>query len=190
MIVSPEQRLQAAGPEGQPFHPVLKIIARVISIVFHPLFLPVYISGFLLYVNPIFPSFTEWDKVKLLIRFFMMYTLFPLVTVLLCRGLSFIDSILLRTRKDRIIPYIACGLYYFWMWYVLRNQPQFPRELVALSLAIFIASSIGLIMNVYFKVSMHALSAGVLIAFMILLSFRTEVSFSRQAAPGTIFFIS
>lgn len=171
---------QQGGPAtvaDAPFHPVIRIGAKIISFVFHPLFIPVYLSWFLMYVNPIFPAFTPWDKTVLLLRFLVMYTVFPLATVLLARGLGFIDSVYLRTQKDRIIPYVACGLYYFWMWYTLRNQPQFPKELVLLALAIFIASSAGLMANSYLKVSMHGLSVGVMITYIIIIAFLSAASF-------------
>ncbi len=148
------------------FHPLLRMSARVISIIFHPLFIPVYISLFLLYYTPLFPQFTEENKLLLLLRFLIMYTVFPLVTILLAKGLGFVQSIYLRTQKDRIIPYVACGIYYFWMWYVLRNQPEFPRQLVMLSMSIFIAASLGLVLNSYLKISMHSIAMGVMAAFI------------------------
>lgn len=170
------EHLQPEGKE-KPFHPALRIGARIISVVFHPLFIPVYVSWFLIYINPLFPAFTPRDKTILLIRFLVMYSLFPLVTILLAKGLGFVQSIYLRTQKDRIIPYVACGLYYFWMWYTLRNQPEFPKELVMLSMAIFIASSGGLMLNSYLKISMHAISVGVMATFMILMAFLSGASF-------------
>ena len=170
----------AALPD-KPFHPALRMAARFLSILFHPLFIPVYVSWFLIYINPIFPAFTAKDKGVLLVRFMVMYTLFPLATVLLSRGLGFIESIYLRTQKDRIIPYIACGVYYFWMWYVLRNQ-LFPKELVMFTLAIFLASSGGLLANSYIKVSMHAISLGVMVTFMLLMAFLSPASFGFYLA--------
>jgi hypothetical protein len=107
-----------------------------------------------------------------------MYSFFPLVTVLLAKGLGFLDSVFLKTQKERIIPYIACGVYYFWMSYVLRNQPQFSKEVVQLSIAIFIASSLGLLVNIYMKVSMHAISMGIMLVFMSLLSFTQAGSYT------------
>jgi hypothetical protein len=57
------------------------------------------------------------------------------------------------------------------MCYVLRNQPEFSREVVQLSMAIFIASSAGLIANIYMKISMHAIAMGILLMFMSILAF-------------------
>jgi hypothetical protein len=166
-----EQKRQVLPATHMSFHPVIRFIARVISIIFHPLFIPVYVSWFLIYIYQIFPAFTGWDKNLLLIRFLVMYSLFPLATILLAKALGFVQTIFLKNQKDRIIPYIACGLYYFWMWYVLKNQPQIPTELVMFSLGIFLASSLGLILNIYMKVSMHALAVGVATTFMMLLGF-------------------
>src|SRR5688572_10106459 len=128
MSSTPSQ-LQPPAANEPPFHPVIRVAAKVVSFIFHPLFIPVYVSWFLIYINPIFPAFSAWDKTILLIRFLVMYSLFPLATILLAKALGFVQSIYLKTQKDRIIPYIGCGLYYFWMWYTLRNQPQFSKEI-------------------------------------------------------------
>lgn len=113
----------------------------------------------------------------MLAQFAVMYILFPLVTVLLLKGLGFIQSIKLSTQKERIIPYVACGIYYFWMWYVLHNQPQTPVQMELFALGIFLASSLGLMLNSYFKISMHAIAAGVAIVFMSIVAFHSFTSF-------------
>ena len=159
------------------FPVAIRIAARIVSVVFHPLFIPVYISAFLIYLSPAFPALDAPDKVLLLVRFIVMYTVFPLATILLAKALGFVQTIFLKTQKDRIIPYVACGLYYFWMWYVLHNQPQFGKEAVLLALAIFLASSAGLFSNSYLKVSMHAISVGVMATFMMLVGLLLPGSF-------------
>lgn len=173
LVVDSSHQLQEFRETGyQPQNPAIRLMAKIISWIFHPLFVPVYIAWFLVFVQPyLFASFTPAKKIITMIQFFIMYSFFPLVTVLLSKGLGFLDSIYLKTQKERIIPYVACGIYYFWMCYVLRNQPQFSKEVVQLSMAIFIASSLGLLVNIYMKVSMHAISMGILLMFMILLSF-------------------
>ena len=184
LMVSQSSELEEFRETGhQPQNPAIRLAARAISYVFHPLFVPVYIAWFLITVQPyLFASFKPTEKVIALLRFIIMYSFFPLVTVLLARGLGFIDSIYLKTQKERIIPYIACGIYYFWMCYVLRNQPQFSKEVVQLSMAIFIASSIGLLVNIYMKVSMHSISMGILLAFMSLLALTQPANYTVYMA--------
>jgi len=161
-----------AGGDENSIHPALRIAAKLVSYLFHPLFVPVYIGWFFIYVLRIFPQLTEWDKTKLIISFTVNYTILPLITLLLAKGLGFIDSVYLKTQKDRIIPYIATGVFYFWIWYVFKNQ-SFPKSIIMFSLAVFLASSIGLIINNYIKVSMHAISAGVVVVLFILLGFHS-----------------
>ncbi len=180
LVVDSTHQLQEYRETGhQPQNKIIRLAAKIISYIFHPLFVPVYIAWFLISVQPyLFTSFNPVEKMIAVLRFFIMYSFFPLITVLLARGLGFIQSIYLKTQKERIIPYIACGIYYFWMCYVLRNQPQFSKEVVQLSMAIFIASSLGLLANIYMKVSMHAISMGILVAFMLLLSYTQTGSYT------------
>jgi hypothetical protein len=150
----------------------LSIAAKAVSYIFHPLFVPVYVGAFFIYVLRYFPQLDEWGRTKLLISFIVNYMVLPLATLLLGKGLGFIGSVYLRTQKDRIIPYVATGIFYFWVWYVFKNQ-SFPKPLVMFSLAVFLASSIGLLLNSYMKVSMHAIAMGVVAALFIFLGFST-----------------
>jgi hypothetical protein len=153
---------QASGsPSTFSFHPVLRVVAKVISYLFHPLFVPVYVCWFLVYESRLFPNRDAWHKMLVMIQFFVSYTLLPLVTILLAKALGFISSIYLTTKKDRIIPYVVCEIFYFWAWYVSKNV-GYPTQFILFSLGVFLSSCIGLIFNSYLKVSMHAISMGVL----------------------------
>lgn len=157
------------------FHPVIKSIAAFIAVLFHPLFIPIYICWFLVFVVRIFPELDNWNKTKFMISVFVNYTLLPLVTMLLGKGLGFVQSFYLKTQKDRIIPFIATGIFYFWIWYVFRNN-KYPAVLVMFGLAVFLASSMGLLVNSYMKVSMHAISVGVVVMFMLLLGMQVTMN--------------
>src|SRR5438309_557673 len=132
--------------------PAVRIGARIISYLFHPLFLPLYLAWFMIYEARLFPERTSWEKTIVLIQFFVYYTFLPLITTLLSKGLGFIQSIHLRTQKDRIIPYVVCEIFYFWAWYVFRNL-HFPKPIVLFGLAVFLGCSLGLLINAYIKVS-------------------------------------
>src|SRR5688500_6220762 len=173
LIVDEQNQLQQVGASKQYGYPAFITVAvNVFSFIFHLIFIPVYLSWFLVYQHQfLFSGFSEWDKTNLMLQFFVMYTFFPVVTTLLLKALGFIKLIFLKTQRDRIIPYVVLGIYYFWVWYVLRNQLQFPKEIVTFRQASFIASSIGLIANIYLKISMHAIAVGVMCTFMALLAF-------------------
>jgi hypothetical protein len=118
----------------------------------------------------LFAGVAGLKKTFTIIQFGVMYAFFPVVTALLLKALGFIDSIYMKTQRDRIIPYVICMIYYFWVWYVIKNQNIYPGELVQFSLAIFITSILGLMSNSYMKVSMHAMAMGNAVAFVLLLA--------------------
>lgn len=156
----------------------IRMAAKIISYIFHPLFVPVYLLWFLIIVQPyLFAGISSLEKSLIVPRFFIHYIFLPLVSVLLLKGLGFIQSVYLKTQKERIIPYAICMIYYFWMWYVLHNQPEFPGQLVLLSLSVFIASIAGWLANIYIKISMHAISMGVMTAFTLFLAFSLRLNF-------------
>jgi hypothetical protein len=165
----------------------VRILAMIISYLFHPVFIPIYIVVFMLYIHPgIFAGFSAWKKKIVLLQAGVPYFLLPVVTVLLLRGLNFIDSVFLKTRKDRIIPFIACNVWYFYIWYVWRNLPDTPPEMAILGLSVFIASSMGILANIYIKISMHALAVGVMMAFMLVLAITQGGSFGAYISVAIL----
>ncbi len=174
MYICPMNNEQAVDDLG--IHPALRTVAKVISYVFHPLFVPVYFGWFLVYVLHLFPALDPFRKTILIVQFFVSYTLLPLATVLIAKALGFIQTIYLKTQKDRIIPYIATMIFYFWMWYVSKNL-GFPKESVVFSLAAFLAICLGVFFNTYFKVSMHTLSMGVIITWFFIVSLNSSLNF-------------
>ncbi|MEO5782499.1 MAG: hypothetical protein ABIQ07_04460 [Ginsengibacter sp.] len=147
---------------------VVNVFAKIISVVFHPLFIPLYVGYYIVFVHDsYFAGFGDRARLWILIRISLNMIFFPAITVLLLKGVGFIDSVFLRNQRDRIIPYIAAGIFYFWMYLVFRNQPEIPKILTAFTFGAFLASSVALIANIYFKISMHAIGCGGMIGVMI-----------------------
>ncbi len=180
LVVDRQEGLKES-PELQPasYSRSVRLLAKIISYIFHPVFVPLYIILFIVYVHPyLFAGFSPFDKTRTVIMSAMMYSFFPLVTVLLLRGLKLIDSIHLGKQKDRIIPLVACGIWYFWVWYVWRNLPEYPKPAIQLALGIWISASLALLANIIMKVSLHAISLGVMLTFILALAFSQSLNFS------------
>ncbi|MDO9376636.1 MAG: hypothetical protein Q7T76_19580 [Ferruginibacter sp.] len=167
-LSNPGNTSEVRVSESQPG--VVKLFAYLFSYLFHPLFIPLYVTYFLAYVHPNdFVGFSNSGKSRLMLLVGLNAVAFPLITVLLLKGLGFIQSIFLRTQRDRIIPYIASMTFYFWAQYVLREQPAVPRILVAFMFGVFISSSMALIANIYNKISMHAIGMGGLVGLFLVI---------------------
>ena len=115
LTVDRDNQLHETRVSDFPSQPVaVRLLAHFFSYLFHPVFIPLYAVAFMIYVHPyLFAGFEPLNKVKGMIMAFLMYTFFPVITVLLLKALNFIQSIQLRTQKDRIIPLVASAIWYF-----------------------------------------------------------------------------
>lgn len=147
-------------------------IARLISFLFHPLLVGVYMAGYMIYINPVYFNYMDpRDKLLALATVFNNNFIFPLVVVLLLKGLGFSKSIYLHTQKERIVPYMASIIFFFWTWYVFYNRPDVAPAMKDMLQGIFYASIMAMVANIYFKISMHAIGMGGLIGMMLMVLF-------------------
>lgn len=155
-------------------YPLLRGSGKFISVVFHPLFIPLYVTGFLLFYHPLmFSGLDQRGKVQILASVFVNLTLLPAMTVLLLWRLKFASSIMLATQRERIIPYAAVMFFSFWCWNVFRNLGA-PEFFVDFLLGTFIAVIVGWLANIYYKISLHALGVGGMAWFIVRISLHTE----------------
>ncbi|HEY2726581.1 MAG TPA: hypothetical protein VGI61_05380 [Parafilimonas sp.] len=165
---------------------VLKIVAKIISYILHPLFIPVYIFFWLTKRFPIhFDNITAAGLTFKTISVFVNASFFPAFAVFLLWRLKFIETIYLRTQKDRIIPYIITMIFYWWMWYLSRTFTDQPDVLKFFYFGIFLNTVFGLIINNFIKISMHAMGAGTLLAFMILTCFHYQTFLGADIVIAT-----
>ncbi len=162
----------------------VRLAAKIISYIFHPVFVPLYLVLFMVYVHPyLFAGYASWDKTRIVLMAVLMFAFFPVVTVLLLKALDFIKSVYLTSQKDRIIPLIACMTWYFWIWFVWqkmgksKDEIAMPVEAVQLALGIFFTTILGLMANIIMKISLHAISMGVMLTFILLLAFSQPLNF-------------
>lgn len=141
----------------------LRISAQFFSYVFHPLFIPLIAVWYLAFIHQgYFTGITLHEKISTLIKVGYNTVILPVVTLLLVKAVGFIKSIFLKTQRERIIPYVAAGFYYFWMYLVFKSLPEVPSIVTAFIFGVFLTSSIGLIVNSFYKISMHAMGVGAL----------------------------
>lgn len=150
---------------------VVKYVAHLLSYVLHPLFIPTYFFLFLKQVLPFeFVGISEWQLKMRLFSVAWLTAFFPTFAVFLLWRLKLSDSIFLRTQKERIIPYVITMFFYWWMYYLSRNFTDQPIALKFFYLGIFVASAIGMTVNNFMKVSLHAMGIAGLTTAVILVS--------------------
>jgi hypothetical protein len=158
-------------PASQPM--IIRMLAHIISFLFHPLFITTYVTAWLLYIHPYaFIDATESSKPLRLISIFINTAFLPAFSVFLMWRLKLVESVTLQTQKDRIIPFVACQLFFGWAWWVAHNQEESPSSFRSFLLGTFFAVCAGWLLNIKMKVSMHALAVGGMLIFFLLQAFQ------------------
>ncbi len=156
-------------------------IAVIISTLFHPLLMPVY-GMLIIFSAPTLFGYLPFSVKKIL--FFIVLVnnvLLPLSLMPYFRYRNIISSWMIEERKERTAPMITTSFFYLVTAYIfLRFQiPLFIKYFVLVSAIMSIAVTI---INFWWKISVHAVGSGALIALVVILSIKMHT-------PLTWFFV-
>jgi hypothetical protein len=160
-------------------NPNTNFLWRFISYIFHPIFIPIYLFAFLIYAVPsLFIKNSISEEKSLMLNVILNLVFFQAFTVFLLKQLKFIDSIFLRTNKERIVPIFAYCVYSFWVWafVLLKNKIHYPSIAINTGLTIFLVSSLTLVLNSFYKISMHMIGAGMALGLSIIVVIKTTAN--------------
>ena len=145
-----------------------KRFASFISYLFHPLLFPSYGVLYLIAANPhLFAFYPLKAQLLWVIITFVFTFLCPVIWLVMMKRLELIDDYKMENSKDRIIPYIAVATFYMWMFKLFKPTTEatpYSNELISIMmLGASISIFIGFFINIFKKISLHAIGAGSLI---------------------------
>lgn len=148
----------------------LRIPAQLISILLHPVFMPLYSCLLLYRIAPqLFDAVAPRQLYGWLGMVLINTVMFPLLLMGLLKGLGFIKSIFLKETKERVIPLIGVMVFYFWPYLVAKNVHA-PEAARILMLGNFWGVIAVFMCTIFFKISMHTSGVGSVLGFLIVLS--------------------
>ena len=150
---------------------MLKSTAQIVSFVFHPLLILTYMLVILLIVNPYLfgvNSIGEQASKLLILRIFLSTFFIPAFSVAMLRFTGLIQSFEMKDRKERIVPYIITGVFYLWMFRNFLDNSIIPTAYTAFVLGATIALFIAFFMNLFSKISAHAVGMGGLLGMVVI----------------------
>lgn len=134
--------------------------AHWLSILLHPLFMPVYTVAMLLHVDPRMGWFLR-DELRwvLLGMVALMTVAFPLTSTLLMMRAGLVSRLDMPTAQERIGPYAITLLYYAFTWYLITEFPMHPA-IGRFFIGTFIALLLTLLITLRWKISAHMVGIG------------------------------
>tara|TARA_B110000908_G_scaffold166616_1_gene218016 strand:- start:566 stop:1204 length:639 start_codon:yes stop_codon:yes gene_type:complete len=143
----------------------MKLFFKIISIIFHPIFMPVYLAFLIVaYVPNNFPELfgRKYNMHMMMIAILMVG--FPLISLAIMKGLGMLNNFTMKNVKERFIPMIAIATYYLWTFMMFKpdsktafaTDPVLSNMILGCVVSIFLA----FFFNSFYKISLHAIAAG------------------------------
>ena len=149
-------------------------IAKIISIVFHPVLVPT-LGLFLMLNSGFYFSMLSWDAKRFILLVVLFSTgILPMLTVAVL-ALNPRFDVNMQNNRDRIIPLLFSSVFYY-LGYILLNKvkafPVFKVFMIASVLVIVVL----LLVSFMWKISSHMAALGALAGTFFALSFRSGVN--------------
>jgi hypothetical protein len=152
--------------------------ARVLSAVFHPLFVPTYFFSLLAWalptsLEPVGPEL----QLKFLLFIFIVTCLLPLLNVGIFKAFGTIQNYAMPDRRERLMPFVFISVIYVAVTYLFHTHGKmnlndnFLKFMVIIDLLVIVAT----IATFFFKVSVHSICVWGLVGMLIPLIKITEV---------------
>ncbi len=152
----------------------MRTTAKILSYLFHPLLIPTYAFLLAFTFSPGLLFYLDSQGVaNIFLKIFFNTFFFPVIVVFLMSKLEFVDSIFLKTKKERIIPYIGVSVFFSWSVITFRNM-SVPPILFQILLGATIAIFVAFIVNIFTKISMHTTAMGSLVIVTLSLSLTSD----------------
>lgn len=135
-------------------------VARIISYVFHPLFIPFYMILLLMNTGSYFSLVIPW-KGKLLLSaiIFLTTILLPFITGFLLYRIKLVRSFSPESGEERIFMLLNTGIFYYLSYYLLKGTHVslvFSFFMLGASILVIFA----IVITFFRRISMHMIAAG------------------------------
>ncbi|MBL7953255.1 MAG: hypothetical protein JNM62_16225 [Flavobacteriales bacterium] len=145
-------------------------LARLLSVLFHPVFMPLFTLALAGTVSPALVYFVPPGSRLIMLGMVAIMTIaFPLTSALLLLRASVVTRLDMPTRQERIVPYAMTLIHFCLAYYLLRRSPVHPA-LLAVNYGILLATGFTFVITFFWKISAHMVGIGGLIGMLTALS--------------------
>jgi membrane-associated phospholipid phosphatase len=152
----------------------VKVAAKIISVIFHPLLLTTYLVIILTLFFPSMLMIRPENRMVIIGLIFMFTFVMPALNILMMRFFGNVSSITLYSRQQRITPFIFISLLYILVTFLFYYKLPFSQNFNKLMVIITCMVVISLIITFFYKISIHSLAASGGIGILLPLNKVTE----------------
>ncbi|MEJ7646642.1 MAG: hypothetical protein WKF87_18740 [Chryseolinea sp.] len=165
------------------------VLARIFTILFHPLLLATYLFGLFTIAFPVgmapIKEDGQWNFVLLI--FFVTFVL-PAMNLLIFKTFGTIKSLALESRAERVVPFSFISILYVAVTYLFysRTQIDIDDNLLKFLIIIDLLVVLATVITFFYKISVHSMAIWGLIGILIPLNRLSEQGMLFYPTVGAI----
>lgn len=153
-----------------------KSIAHIVSVLLHPLLMPVYGLILIFQSGSSFMLQIPYEAKRLILIIVAINTLaLPILVLPIFRKMNIIKSLQMESHRERILPIMFTLIPYIFSFYFLKRLPIF-NEISLFMLGASFAVLASLVISIWWKVSIHMIGIGGLAGLTFALMFNMNFS--------------
>jgi hypothetical protein len=160
-------------------------LAKAVSVIFHPLLIPLYGMIIIFTAPTLFWYIPLKVKRILLLVIAANNVLIPISLMPFFRYRSIIQSWVMETRRERVIPLLTVSLLYS-ITTVIMFRLQIPIFLKGYVFATSFIAISATIINFWWKISLHSIGAGAITGLIVVLSVKMTVPLTWFLIPSVL----
>jgi hypothetical protein len=161
-------------------------VARVISYVFHPLFIPSYVLLILMNINSFLSRSLPFTyKMTLVGVVFLTTVLSPLFLTWMLYRLRIISSVFMTRKEERIYPILTISVFYYLTYFLLRGI-HISTIFSYYMLGVTLLAILSLAANFYRKISLHMIGIGSFTGLFLGLSLNFGINLNTEVFAGIL----
>lgn len=159
---------------------------KTFSVIFHPLLMATYVLlTFYLYLPEIFSPVALRSIPTVILATFLTTFIIPIISILILKMTSRVSSLELTQREDRILPFISIVLFYGAATYMYFTKLHIQPPLSIMMLVVTLLIAILLLITFRYKISIHAAASWGVVGLLVALS--QKVSGGNLMIPIALF---
>ena len=147
----------------------MNAVARIISVIFHPLLLVTYLLLVLAFFLPsaLYPVTVEGTPTFIVFMFVLTFVL-PVLNIIMFRLLGAVQSITLETRSERVRPFLLIAILYCFVTYMFYSKWRVGLDDGLLRLLFIVDCLVVLaaIITILYKISIHSMGVAGLLGIL------------------------
>lgn len=158
---------------------MLNTTARIVSVVAHPLVMPVVATLFLFYTDTPWALLSSHYKTASIIAAATGTSLFPLTIIGILIAFEVISDIEMPTQRERFVPMLCTCLCMGCSLIAAQHAlpHKLPEPIVGLIMGEFLMLLLTTIITPIWKISLHAMSLGALLIFVVFIGMLSHANF-------------